>query len=1172
MADPVRILYVDDEPDLLELAQIFLERSGEFFVTTSTSAKEALESPLIQSCDIVISDYQMPDMDGIAFLKAIRERFGDLPVILFTGRGREEVVIEAINNGVDFYIQKGGDPEAQFAELAHKIRQAALMRRTQMTLAEQEQRYHDLQNANDLIQSVAPDGHFLFVNKKWLDTLGYTEEELPGLTIFDIIHEESLSHCMTTFQQVISGENVGIIDATFRTQKGVKVYVQGMANGKIREGMCQYTRGIFKDVTDRKLAALELVQKNEALNAALEELTATEEELRHHYDLLTEKEQALRESEEKYRDLAELLPQMIFETDPELRITYANRHARTESGLTDQDLECGINALSLIDPSQHADIRANVQKTRKGISFDPKEYTALRKDSSSFPVMIYSNTLFRNNTFAGFRAVVVNISKRKKMEEGILEREEKFRSIFEHSPYPIAITSLPENKFLEVNTAFLDISGYAEEEILGRDPIDLGFLPFTEALKLISRRLLTGTIENVPIVVTAKEGKRVHILFSSIPVTINNKPAVLTVTAEVTKLKRVEEELLRKNKDLIAALEELTATEEELRQNYDELSKKEDVLRESEEKFRVLVELSLDGIIITDFLGKLLFANRTAGLIVDAADYKALIGTRNVMGFVAPESRASVLWDLSQVARGIDTYLVTYKLITETKREVWVECIGKKIQFEGSSAMLVSLRDVTERTRAAEHLKESENKFATVFRCSPVSLTLVSADDGKFIDVNDTFLKSTGYSRDEVVGRISGDIGVFTDTSEYEHFVSTLRKQRTVDGMELRCRIKDGEIRVCRFSSGIIIIDGKPLILSSIKDITERKKNDEALRESEQKFRSLVEHSLDGILILDLQGTILFANTTAARTIEADNPSDWLGRNVMEFIAPESREDALNDFRQIASGHDAYLAQYRIRSMQGNSRWVESIGKVITYEGKPADIVSIRDITERRLAEEALRQANKKLTILSGVTRHDIKNQLITLNGFATLLKREIPDPAYEMYFSRILNASNRIMNMIQFTKEYEAIGVKAPIWQDCHALSETAAKEVSLGDVVVKNDLPAGLEVFADPLIGKVCYNLLDNAVRHGKKITTIRFFAEERDGDRIIVCEDDGVGVAAEEKEQIFKQGFGKNTGMGLFLAREILSITGITITENGEPGTGARFEIVVPEGAYRFTHPSS
>jgi signal transduction histidine kinase len=156
---------------------------------------------------------------------------------------------------------------------------------------------------------------------------------------------------------------------------------------------------------------------------------------------------------------------------------------------------------------------------------------------------------------------------------------------------------------------------------------------------------------------------------------------------------------------------------------------------------------------------------------------------------------------------------------------------------------------------------------------------------------------------------------------------------------------------------------------------------------------------------------------------------------------------------------------------------------------------------------------------------------------------------------------------MIQFTKEYEQIGVNAPVWQESCTLVDTAAKQAPLGQVLVKNDLPAGTEVFADPLIVNVLYNLMDNAARYGGKITTIRFTAEDAGDYYLIVCEDDGDGVVAGEKEQIFNKGFGKNTGLGLALSREILDITGITIRETGEPGKGARFEMTVPKGMWRF-----
>ncbi len=265
------------------------------------------------------------------------------------------------------------------------------------------------------------------------------------------------------------------------------------------------------------------------------------------------------------------------------------------------------------------------------------------------------------------------------------------------------------------------------------------------------------------------------------------------------------------------------------------------------------------------------------------------------------------------------------------------------------------------------------------------------------------------------------------------------------------------------------------------------------------------------------------------------------------------------------------------QSSKAESDLLFTMGLVIILFGSILVLLwTVTDTAERQLtdaftqlggSERAFRQANKKLNLLSSITRHDINNQLTVQMGYLELLEDTQLDPSHNEYFQKVSTAANRIAAMIQFTKEYEEIGVHAPTWQDCRTLVDTAAKQAPLGKVMVKNDLPAGIEVFADPLVVKVCYNLMDNAVRYGGKITTIRFFTETSNGDQIIVCEDDGHGVVAGEKEKIFERGFGKNTGLGLALSREILSITGITITETGEPGKGARFEMVVPKGMWRM-----
>ena len=144
-----KILYVDDEPMLLELGKLFLERTGQCYVDTVSSAPQALNQLDSEPYDAIISDYEMPGMNGIEFLKTVRTSGNQLPFILFTGRGREEVVIQALNEGADFYLQKGGDPKPQFTELYHKIRQAVQQRHAEESLR---QAHESLQHQTDILK------------------------------------------------------------------------------------------------------------------------------------------------------------------------------------------------------------------------------------------------------------------------------------------------------------------------------------------------------------------------------------------------------------------------------------------------------------------------------------------------------------------------------------------------------------------------------------------------------------------------------------------------------------------------------------------------------------------------------------------------------------------------------------------------------------------------------------------------------------------------------------------------------------------------------------------------------------------------------------------------------------------------------------------------------------
>ena len=245
-------------------------------------------------------------------------------------------------------------------------------------------------------------------------------------------------------------------------------------------------------------------------------------------------------------------------------------------------------------------------------------------------------------------------------------------------------------------------------------------------------------------------------------------------------------------------------------------------------------------------------------------------------------------------------------------------------------------------------------------------------------------------------------------------------------------------------------------------------------------------------------------------------------------------------------------------------RLVEEIKRyrdqVITQNRELTDIN-----TQLGSSQKAFLSANKKLNLLSSITRHDIENQLTALLAYIELSKMNVQDPELRKLIDKEEIVANSIERQIEFTRTYEDIGVKAPLWQDLQHIS-------ILSPVLERNGIDLSLstgdlEVYADPLLEKVFENIVDNSIRHGERVRHISVSYEKRGTGLAIIYYDDGIGVVATDKEKIFEKGFGKNTGLGLFLTREILSITGLSIRECGQFGSGVRFEIEVPDGTYRF-----
>ncbi len=300
-------------------------------------------------------------------------------------------------------------------------------------------------------------------------------------------------------------------------------------------------------------------------------------------------------------------------------------------------------------------------------------------------------------------------------------------------------------------------------------------------------------------------------------------------------------------------------------------------------------------------------------------------------------------------------------------------------------------------------------------------------------------------------------------------------------------------------------------------------------------------------------------------------PEEMIGKTWRELGLPTGiMEPIERQLHTVLSTGCHLQGEYTYPTVSGDKEYLYELTPIYASEGGVEAVVStVIDITERKRAEEALLQTNRKLNLLNSVTRHDVHNQLTILIGFLHLSCEHTADPLLLDFIGKMQGAAKTIHRQIAFTTDYQDIGVQFPAWQNLPDAVARATTLLDTGAVSVFVNV-SSIEIFADPLLEKVFYNLLDNATRHSGPITRIRIYDRITENGLKIVCEDDGCGVPAHKKERIFKRGFGNNTGYGLFLAREILSITHLTIEETGTPGVGAHFEILVPHGSYRTAIP--
>jgi len=481
-------------------------------------------------------------------------------------------------------------------------------------------------------------------------------------------------------------------------------------------------------------------------------------------------------------------------------------------------------------------------------------------------------------------------------------------------------------------------------------------------------------------------------------------------------------------------------------------------------------------------------------------------------------------------------------------------------------AVTVVLTDISERKTAEQEVRNSEERLKILFDYAPEAYFLTDIK-GTFVDSNRAATDLTHFTKEDLQGRNIFTMGLIASMHITKTAVLFARNAlgKATGPEEMKIHRKDGSDIDAEVVTYPIKIQDQSLVMTIARDISARKAAEEALKEREEQYRLLVNNANECVLVLR-GSTIIFSNPKAS-TIMKRSREELAGHDLISWVHEDDIESLQGLIGNAASSGAVHAGHTtRIYDNEGEIRWFE-IGLVgITWKDGPALLFLGNDVTEQKIAQDSLLQSNKKLNLLSSITRHDVLNQITILLAYLDLLKKKNMDQNLTPYIEKQAEATQAIRSQIVFTKEYQDVGVKAPQWQNV-ADKIQSARDLRKCDFVTWDEGLKKLEIFADPLLEKVFLNLISNSLMHGERVSRIYFSLGQHESGVVIVYEDDGVGIPDKEKKKIFEHGYGKNTGFGLFLTREILSITGLAIVETGKEGKGARFEIQVPRNVYRF-----
>jgi len=863
-------------------------------------------------------------------------------------------------------------------------------------------------------------------------------------------------------------------------------------------------------------------------------------------------EEALRKERDFANSIVGMAQAIILILDTGGHIVYFNHYLEEIAGYILEEVK-GKDWFKTFLPSHTRETtRSLFRKAIGGIKTRGNVNDIITKDGRERLIEWYDTTIKgADGNIEGLLAIGQDVTDKKKAEEALRKSEEKFHNVFDWANDAILLHTLTTDKapgrFIDVNLVACRMLGYNRKELLAMGPPDIVPPEFHPQLVDIIQQAQTTDTFLFETWFQRKDSTTFPVESSGHLVNYEGEKIWISHIRDITERKRVEEEIQR----LLAHVSQ------------------------EKEKLSSLINSITDEVWFADSEGRFTLANPTARreFCLDSANETNVETIAKNLEVLRPDGSPRPV-DEAPPLRALAGNVVRFQeeiVRTPATGELRYRQVSAAPVHDDEGAIIGAIsvvRDITDLKKAEDALRESEDKFRSLFEhmaagscVDEVIYEGGKAVDYRVLDINSAFERILGVSRSQVIGVLASQI---YGTSNPPFLDIYSKVAETGEPAMFEAWFEPGKKYLQITASS----PAKGRFSTVFTDITNRKQAEGELKRSFERFKMVMD-GLDALVyVVDMKTfELLFINKYGKNIWgEIEGQTCW---KTIQSGQPGPCPFCTNDKLVDSNGNPTGVYHWEFQNTV-TRKWYDCRDSAIRWlDGRLVRLEIATDITERKNTADMFALTARKLTLMNDMTYQFIQNKVTAMRGYAELSK-DVKTKAERLSF---IEKEDHILadihHLIKNTREYQEIGSIEPRWIPLEPSIRIATSLVSPNpDISIEITLH-GLELYFDPLIEKVFFNLIDNAVKYGKTLTRIRFSCEKRPDGLILICEDDGVGISPNVKAHLFDRSVGENIRFGLFFIRECLDLAGITIAETGEPGKGARFEITVPKGMYRFSN---